>query len=214
MMFARRYFFAALASLLVAGCGGGDVSIGGTLSGLGSGQTVTLQNNATDNLVLSANGPFTFATPVTVSSSAGSTTTTTTTTTTAPYSVTVLTQPAGQTCTVTNGSGTVSGTTLAVTNVAVSCSAAGSVGGTVIGLAAGGALTLTSTSTGAAPGGSVTVTNSGQFVIPGVLTPNSSFTVTATSPPTGQTCTVANATGTVIANFTANVPVTCVSNAS
>jgi hypothetical protein len=212
MKSAHSYLFVAFASLFVAGCGGGDVSIGGTLNGLGSGQTVTLQNNSTDNLTLSANGPFTFATPITVSASAASTTTTTTPTT-APYSVTVLTQPSGQTCTVTNGSGTVSSTTLTVTNVAVSCSAAGSVGGTVIGLTAGGSLVVTVSINGAAAG-NVTVTTNGPFVIPGVLTPNANYAVTVTGQPTGQTCTPANATGTVVANFTANVPVTCVTPTS
>src|SRR5512139_3567951 len=79
--------------------------VGGTLSGLASGATVAIQDNGTDTLVLSSNGTFTFATPI----ANGST-----------YSVTVLNNPTRQSCTVSNGSGTVSGSN--ITNVAVSCS--------------------------------------------------------------------------------------------
>ena len=80
-------------------------SVGGTVSGLSG--TVVLQDNGGDNLSLSANGSFTFATPL----SQG-----------AAYSVTVLTNPFGQSCTVSNGSGTVG--TSNVTNVAVTCTSA------------------------------------------------------------------------------------------
>jgi hypothetical protein len=65
---------------------------------------VTLQNNGGDNLVLSANGPFTFATAL--SDGAG-------------YTVTVLTQPSGQTCNVSSGTGNISGAN--VTTVQVAC---------------------------------------------------------------------------------------------
>ena len=70
--------------------------------------TVVLQDNGGDNLTVTANGSFTFATPVTDGGS---------------YAVTVKTQPSGQTCTVASGSGTVSGAN--VTSVAVTCTTAG-----------------------------------------------------------------------------------------
>lgn len=78
-------------------------TIGGTVSGLSG--TLTLQDNGGNNLTLNTNGPFTFTTPVAPNQ---------------PYNVTVLTQPTGQTCVVTQGSGTA---TAAVTNVAVTCTA-------------------------------------------------------------------------------------------
>src|ERR1022692_4518519 len=81
------------------------VAIGGIISGLSG--TVVLQDNNTDNYSTSTNGPFIFATAL----SSGAT-----------YNVTVLTQPAGQTCVVGNGSGTVSGAN--VTNVTVTCGSA------------------------------------------------------------------------------------------
>jgi hypothetical protein len=77
-------------------------TIGGSISGLSG--TVVLQDNGGDNLSNSTNGSFTFAT----ATSTGGT-----------YNVTVLTQPTGQTCTVSNGSGTVASAN--VTNVSVSC---------------------------------------------------------------------------------------------
>ncbi len=77
-------------------------TIGGTVSGLTG--TLVLQNNSGDNKTISADGAFTFTTPV---ADGGN------------YHVTVKTQPTGQTCSVTNESGTVSGAN--VTNVAVTC---------------------------------------------------------------------------------------------
>jgi hypothetical protein len=196
MKLTLKHAFCAPAVLCLAACGGGDVSIGGTLSGLGSGQTVTLQNNGTDNLALSANGAFSFATPVSVSA-------TSTTTTTAPYIVTVLTQPSGQTCSVTNASGTVSATTLAVTNVVVTCAAASSLGGIVTGLTAGTSVTLQNGSS------TVAVASNGSFVIGGVLTAGSAYNLVVSVQPIGLNCVVTNPSGTVVANFTAMVPVTC-----
>ena len=69
-------------------------SVGGTVSGLSG--TVVLQDNGGDNLPLTGNGPFTFATSL-----AGG----------AAYAVTVQTNPTGQTCTVSNGTGTIGAAT-------------------------------------------------------------------------------------------------------
>lgn len=83
-------------------------TIGGTLSGLAGGATVQLLNNGGDLLFVQADGTFTFATPLANGAS---------------YNVTVSQHPIDpvQTCTVTDGSGTVSGAN--VTNIAVSCAA-------------------------------------------------------------------------------------------
>ncbi len=88
-------------------CSANTFSVGGTVSGLlGSG--LVLQNNGNDDLPIAdgANGPFTFPTELANGS---------------VYLVTVKTQPSGpdQTCTVSNGSGTLAGAD--VTNVDVSC---------------------------------------------------------------------------------------------
>ena len=80
-------------------------TIGGALQGL-SGTGLVLQYNGANNLPISANGAFTFTTPILYGSS---------------YAVTVLTQPSGpaQACIVLNGSGTAYAN---VTNVQVNCS--------------------------------------------------------------------------------------------
>src|SRR5260370_17585831 len=91
---------------------GGDVTtyrIGGAVSGLSG--TVVLQDNGGDHLSVSASGTVAFATGLTAGSG---------------YNVTVKTNPAGQACSVANGTGTVGSSN--VTNIAVTCttSAAGS----------------------------------------------------------------------------------------
>jgi hypothetical protein len=80
----------------------GTYSVGGTVSGLSG--TVVLQNNGGDDLSVSSAGSFTF--PAALGNGAA-------------YSVTVKTSPSGQTCSVANGSGTVSSAN--VTSVAVTC---------------------------------------------------------------------------------------------
>ncbi|HTX86911.1 MAG TPA: hypothetical protein VMC41_02505, partial [Candidatus Nanoarchaeia archaeon] len=77
-------------------------SVGGAISGLSG--SVVLQNNGKDNLTVSANGSFAFAIATTTGSA---------------YSVSVLTNPSGQTCSVSSGSGTVASAN--VTTVSVSC---------------------------------------------------------------------------------------------
>ena len=79
-------------------------TVGGSVSGLSG--TVVLQDNGGDDLSLSANGPFTFATALADGT---------------PYKVTVKTSPSGQTCSINNGSGTIAAAS--ITNVTVSCAA-------------------------------------------------------------------------------------------
>ena len=88
-------------------------TVGGTLTGLPTGYTVTLQDNGSDSLTLSTNGTFTFAAAL----PNGHT-----------YSVTVsgTSGAAPTTCTLTNSSGTISGAN--VTNVAVLCYTIGCAG--------------------------------------------------------------------------------------
>lgn len=108
-----------VASLLLAACGGGgDASpvppveppavaaytLGGTVSGLTG--TLVLQNNAGDDLTLTAQGPFTFKATLAAGSA---------------YDVSVRTQPLWQFCTVTQGSGKAAAN---VSDVTVACSAA------------------------------------------------------------------------------------------
>jgi large repetitive protein len=95
---------ASVSNIAIA-CGGNSSNIGVTVSGLLANTAVVLQDNGGDNLTVSASGIATnFNTPV----ASG-----------AAYAVTVLTQPAGQTCTLgTNASGKTAGANI---NVAVTC---------------------------------------------------------------------------------------------
>ena len=81
---------------------GSTFTVGGTVSGLSG--SVVLQDNGGDSLSVSASGSFTFATALADGSA---------------YSVSVATYPAGQTCTVSDGAGTISGAS--VTSVSVAC---------------------------------------------------------------------------------------------
>ena len=180
----------AASALSLAACGGGffDATIGGTLSGLGSGLSVTLQNKNANNLTLTSNGSFSFSTGV----ASGGT-----------YSVTVLTQPTGQTCTVVNASGTVDSNGDSVNNIAVTCATSSSVGGTVSGLAPGTSVTLKN------GGQLLPIATNGTFAFPGTLAAGSTYDVTVATQPVGQICTVSNPSGTVVANVMASVAVTC-----
>src|SRR5262245_22399889 len=87
------------------GGGGPTYTIGGTVTGLGSSGTLVLQDNGGDNLTITVDGPFTFATALPYLMS---------------YNVTVLTQPAAnKSCNVSNGAGTVGLSN--VTNITVTC---------------------------------------------------------------------------------------------
>ena len=177
----------------LSACGGGgssDVSysIGGSLSGLGAGKSVVLQNNGGDDLTLSANGGFIFATAL----GGGNV-----------YDVTVLTQPVDQTCTVSNGTGTLLG--LNVTDVAVSCvTVSRSIGGSVSGLDSGKSVVLQNNS-----GDDLTVSANGGFSFPTKLLSGSTYNVTVLTPPNEQSCTVSNGNGTVSGADVSDVAVVC-----
>ena len=103
---AARSLAGALCILGLTACGGGgeQKNLGGTLSGLNAGSSVTLKNNNDgDTITLSGNGPFQFPTFVATGTS---------------YTVVVVTQPPGQNCTVANGNGMLNGS---VNNIQVTC---------------------------------------------------------------------------------------------
>jgi hypothetical protein len=181
--------FSACALLSLAACGGGAPTVGGTLSGLGSGLSVALQNNNGDTLTLSANGSFTFPTAL----ADGGT-----------YSVTVLTQPVGQTCSVGNPSGTIDATGDDVTNVSVTCATTASLGGSVSGLASGTSVTVSNNG-----GTSVPIASNGQFAFPGILAAGTAYDVKVVTQPAGQSCVVTNPSGTIAANVMSVVGVVC-----
>ena len=170
--------------------GSATYTVGGSVSGLSG--TVVLQDNGGDNLTLTANGTFTFATAL-----AGG----------AAYAVTVKTNPASQTCTVSNGTGTIGSAN--ITNVAVTCTSAATytVGGSVSGLS--GTVVLQDNG-----GDNLTLTANGTFTFATALAGGAAYAVTVKTNPASQTCTVSNGTGTIGSANITNVAVTCTSAAT
>jgi len=167
-------------------------TIGGTVSGLSTGASVTLLDSATDSLTVSTNGAFTFKTALATG---------------AAYNVTVNTQPVGETCTVTGATGTVASSN--VTTVSVSCKAnpTFTIGGTVSGLNTGASVTLLDNATD-----SLTVSTNGTFTFKTALATGAGYDVTIASQPSNETCTITNASGTVASANVSNVSVSCVTN--
>jgi 6-phosphogluconolactonase (cycloisomerase 2 family) len=174
-------------------CVTGAVTVGGTVSGLTAAGLV-LKDNGGDNLTVAANATtFTFATPVQTG---------------AAYAVTVSTQPTGETCTVSGGSGTAGAT--AVTTVSIVCSSVTvTVGGTISGLAASG-LVLQDNA-----GDNLTVTGGATtFTFATPVSEGAPYSVTVLTQPTSaplETCTVsAGGSGTAGATNITSVVVSCV----
>jgi hypothetical protein len=159
-------------------------AISGAVSGLTAGSVSIAQGGET--LTLSANGAFNFVNRV----ASGAT-----------YAVSVTSSPAGQTCTLTNGAGTIAAAN--VTNVQVSCAATTySVGGNVAGLSGSAQLQING-------GATVAVAANGAFAFPSALATGATYTVTVSTQPSAQTCTVSNGTGTMAAANVTNVQVNC-----
>ena len=184
--------------LLLSACGGGgggsvgSYRITGSVTGLPSGASLTLQVNGQSPLTVTANGGFRFA----ASFASG-----------ANYQVTVSAQPAAEICSVANGAGTV--VTANVTDIQVACTAnpaqTYTIGGTVSGLS--GSVSLQDS--GGTP---LAVSANGSFTFPVGLVEQAAYDVTVANQPAGQTCTVANGAGTVQGANVAGVTVNCANN--
>jgi len=162
-------------------CTSESYTISGTVVGMLSGQSVTLQNNSGDNLTVSSNTSFSFTTKV----ASGAT-----------YLVTVLTQPTGQTCTPNLNSGVVSDN---VSDVSIICSyTVYTVSGNVSGLS--GTLVLQNNY-----GSDQTLTSDGSFSFR--VASSAKYNVRVKTQPNGK-CTVSNGSGTVGADVD-NVSVGC-----
>src|ERR1022692_4904525 len=178
---------AANVNNVAVACAASSYTIGGTISGLASGKTIVLQDNGGNATTVSANGQFTFSTAIAYQS---------------PYAVTIATQPAGQSCSVTNGSGTTPAAN--VTNISVVCVPGYTIGGAVSGLSGGKSVVLRDNGSNA-----TTVSANGPFTFSTALANQSPYAVTVATPPVGETCTVTNGSGTVAAANVTNIAVAC-----
>jgi hypothetical protein len=170
-------------------------TVGGVVIGLAPGGAVVLRNNGGDSLTRNANGSFTFSAPV---STGGA------------YAVTVFSKPETQSCVVSNGTGTMGSS--AVINVLVTCTNnppnTFAVGGTVSGLGAGKSLVLRNASV------DTTITANGPYTLDAPVATGVTYAVAVATQPVGQTCTVANANGTIASSAVTNVNVSCVVNST
>jgi YVTN family beta-propeller protein len=190
-----RFTAAVIVLVAVTACGGGGstppppppamYSIGGIVSGLDAGQSVTLQLNGGNDQTVSTNVAFTFASKIASGSA---------------YAVTVVGGPVGKACTVNGGAGTASAN---VTSVAVACVALVSIGGTVSGLEAGQYIKLQNN--GAE---TITVSTNTSFTFSAKVASGGAYAVAVVEWPVYATCTVTGGSGIASADVT-NVLVTC-----
>jgi N-acetylneuraminic acid mutarotase len=175
---------------IVVTCSAGTLSIGVSVSGI-AGTGLVLQDNGSDNLTISANGNFKFATLL----PGGAT-----------YNVTILTQPSGpaQTCTVTNGSGTA---TANVNNIQIICPAVfHTIGGQTVGLyvPTGSTANAVLQDNG---GDNLPITGNGAFTFVTPIAHGSSYDVTMFVAPTTQpqSCRMYFYQGTALSDITSVV---------
>lgn len=182
----RRAAALALVTVL-ASCGGFTaVSIGGTVTGLtGSGLAIA---NAGKTLAIPAGATsFSFPDQVDIRST---------------YAVTVVSQPARQTCTIFNSDGTAGAAPVTIINVACSANVY-TLGGTVTGLKSAG-LTINNGADQLVIDPAATT-----FTLPTRVADGSAYSVTILKQPIPQTCTIANGAGFMGGAPIATLAVTC-----
>ena len=182
----------AAVTAMTVNCETNAYAIGGTVTGLG-GAGLELSLNGGAPLPVSAAGTFAF--PTTLRSGAA-------------YVVTIVEQPEQQwqTCTLSNGSGTVAGA--AVTDVQVNCTTTRyPIGGTVSGLVGSGLVLETGAQT-------LSISADGAFTFATTVESGQPYAVTVAAQPTSpwQTCSVTSGAGTVASAAITGVTVVCVTN--
>lgn len=122
------------------------------------------------------------------------------------YSVSVIAQPSGQQCRITNGSGVIQNTS--VVNIWVECQAAGlySVGGTITGLTGNG-LKLTLGERTLSPSSGSTA-----FSFTDALPDGAGYDVFVSAQPAGLTCTLNNGSGVIRSASVTHLDVRCVAS--
>lgn len=179
-------FISVLAEVKDANAQTTTYSIGGSVNGLAVGKTVVLKNNANTLLVPSSTSSFAFP-----AQNAGTS-----------WNVTVAIQPSGQTCAVSNASG--SNISANITNVVVTCVNTYTVGGTVSGLTGASLVLRMGTASLIISGGTTT------FKFASGLKTGATYTVLAGIQPAGYACSVSNGSGIIASTNVTNIGVTCV----
>ena len=185
---AQELPLSAVYSLLLSGEASGtsgSYSLGGIVSGLTG--TLEINENGANNLIITADGSFTFPSPVEENTS---------------YTISVVSAPAGYGCTITNGTGIMPGND--VNNISIVCAPAPmyTLGGTVSGLT--GSLEITQNGAD-----NLTITTDGPFTFPTSVTYNHPYLVEVVSTPAGYDCVISNAGGVMPNNDVSDVLITC-----
>jgi hypothetical protein len=177
---------AAVTNIAVT-CSDQPLTVGGSIKGLDRATGLVVANGASTYAVPENATRFTLG----ASGSSGD-----------PYAVRVQSQPAGLTCSVSGGVGTIP--THDVTDVSITCSdEAYSLGGTVAGLTAAGLVLSDGSDAYSVP------VNASHFTMPTDIAYGSSYTVDVQAQPAGLTCSISGGTGTMPASAITNVAVTC-----
>lgn len=188
-------------SVILSACGGGGTStstspapikMSGAVSGLKSG-SVVIDINGANPITFSANGSYSDQIVNTNTNS---------------YVLRVVSQPVNQTCTIS--SGYLTGVVDSLENVQIICATetlpvnvlvSGKVG------FSGSTLVLSNNTSD-----QISITENGQYTFDLQIPYNSSYSVTVTDQPTGQTCTVVNGAGPEIVAAASNISVICAIN--
>ncbi len=168
-------------------CSTNTFTVSGNATGLQG--TVTLNLNGGSPLSIASNGSFTFATLVSFGGN---------------YSVTVVTQPVGQSCSVSNSSGSL--VTANVQNVNITClPLTYTIGGNVSGLQG----TVTLSLNGGSP---LSIGSNGSFTFASPISFGGSYSVAVATQPAGQSCSVSNGSGRLVSANVQNISISCVLN--
>lgn len=168
-------------------------SLGGTVTGLEEGETITLLlENEEETLEVSADGSFTFETELEEDDM---------------YEVSISDDPADQTCTITNESGTI--TNANVSDIEITCTTdeeevtSYTVGGTVSGLSGELILILNSGAD------TLEVSADGSFTFAMELEADDDYDISISDDPVDQTCTIENGSGTITSSNVSTIEITC-----
>ncbi len=181
------------AVMLLQACssgGGGPAptyTVGGAVTGLGNTPVVLQNNNGAETLSISTNTTYTFTTALTQGIA---------------YNITVLTQPTGYSCSVSNGAGTVGSQN--IINIDVSCAALPTytVGGSVTGLGSNPVVVQNNSE-------QLSISQNGDYQFVTAQLEGSNYNVTILTQPTGYSCSVSNDTGSVAQQNITTIVINC-----
>jgi len=173
-------------SNIAVSCAADVYTVGGSISGLSAAGLVL--NDSADPLPVAA-GATSFVMPGTLPAGAA-------------YDITVQTQPAGLTCAVINGQGTVG--SAPVTNISVDCAPdTYTVGGSISGLHTSGLVLVNGSDVLAVAANAMT------FTLPTSLPAGSAYAITLQTHPVGVACTISNGSGIIGSSNIVDVTVSC-----